>query len=180
MSKLIKPFDMIYNWAKANSLTPLFYVSGCCEAEILSYYANNNCNINFNSDIIAGNPRNSDVFIVAGVINYKNAPVILRLYEQMPEPKYVMAAGACACSGGVFKDNSCTVIGGLDKIIPVDVFITGCPPEPDDLHCAVKKLQEKIMSETILKRKQYIEAHSTSFLLSENQEILTNKKGQSK
>lgn len=175
MSILLKPIDTIYNWARANSLTPLIFATSCCSSEILSLSAYDNNNIIcFDNDVTLGNPRNADLLIVAGAITHKNAPVLLRLYEQMPEQKYVIAMGSCACSGGVFRHNSYTVLGGADKIIPVDIYLTGCPPEPRALQKAISKLKDKIMAETILMRTKYLDSHTTDFVLSENQEILNS------
>ena len=175
MSILLKPFDKIYNLARANSLTPFVYASSCCGTEILSLAAFDNNNINFDNDIICQNPRHSDLLIVAGVITDKSAEILKNIYEQMPEPKYVIAAGVCACSGGVFKNASYSVICGADKIIPVDIYLPMCPPEPEDILNAITKLKEKIMSETILKRKEYINSHISDSDFSENEDILTDK-----
>ena len=102
------------------------------------------------------------------------APVLLRLYEQMAEPKYVIAMGACTCGGGMFCDNSYSVIRGIDKIIPVDIYLPMCPPKPEALIDAVRKLQEKIKQETIIKRKEFVNLHTSNLI--ENGKILTKKK----
>ena len=180
MNILLKPIDMIYNWARANSLTPLIFSASCCSSEILSLSEYSSDNIYFDTNITSENPRNADLLIVAGIITHKNAPALLRLYEQMPEQKYVIAAGACACSGGAFKNNSYTVISGADKIIPVDIYLPGCPPKAQEIQNAINKLKKKIMEETISKRSKYLDSHTTNFVLSENQEILINKNMQRK
>ncbi len=107
------------------------------------------------------------MLICAGTITHKMAPVLLRLYEQMAEPKYVIAMGACTCGGGMFCDNSYSVIKGIDKIIPVDIYLPECPPKPEALIDAIRKLQQKIIkSETVLKRKDFVNSHKSK--LTEN------------
>jgi len=142
MNILLNIFDKIYNLAKSNSLTPLVFAASCCGAEILSAESV----FNSDKDITYGNPRHSDLLIVAGIITDKNAEVLQNIYEQMPEPKYVITIGACACSGGVFKNSSYSVINGADKIIPVDISLPVCPPEPEDIINAIEKLKKKITS----------------------------------
>lgn len=160
---IVKTFDTIYNYARANALSPFVFTNSCCEQELTKIKSENS-------------PKQADLLIIAGIINHKNAPVLLRIYEQMPEPKYVMAIGDCACNGGKFKTNNYTVIKGVEKIIPVDVSIEACPPSEEDIKNAFKILKEKIKSETITKRKEYIDTHKTELEYKSYLDILTKNK----
>ena len=129
----------------------------------------------FGSEVFRGSPRQADLLICAGTITHKMAPVLLRLYEQMPEPKYVIAMGACTCGGGMFAETSYSVVNGIDKILPVDIYLPMCPPRPEALIDAVRKLQEKIKHESILDRKKFVESHVSK--LEEKNGILELKGG---
>jgi NADH-quinone oxidoreductase subunit B len=137
--------EEVIRWGRKNSLWPLPFGTACCAIEFMGAVASPFDLSRFGAEIVRFSPRQSDMMIVAGTINYKLGPVLKRIYDQMCEPKYVISMGACACSGG-FYDNYAT-IQGINQIIPVDVFIPGCPPRPDAVLNAVVKLQERIARE---------------------------------
>lgn len=171
----ITSIDWILNNARANSLWPLTFATSCCGIEMMHTVASDNDIARFGSEVFRGSPRQADLLICAGTITHKMGPVLLRLYEQMAEPKYVIAMGACTCGGGMFCDNSYSVIKGIDKIIPVDIYLPECPPKPEALIDAIRKLQQKIIkNETILKRKEFVNSHNPK--LRENGEILEEVK----
>ena len=161
MNVVVTSIDYILNWSRANSLWPLTFATSCCGIEMMQTVASNNDIARFGSEVFRGSPRQADLLICAGTITHKMAPALLRLYEQMPEPKYVIAMGACTCGGGMFAQTSYSVIRGIDKIIPVDIYLPMCPPKPESLLDAIRKLQTKIKGESILKRKEFMENHST-------------------
>jgi NADH-quinone oxidoreductase subunit B len=134
--------EEVIRWARKNSLWPLPFGTACCAIEFMAVAASPFDISRFGAEIVRFSPRQADLILVAGTINYKIGPVLKRIYDQICEPKYVISMGACACSGG-FYDNYAT-IQGIDQIIPVDVFIPGCPPRPDAILNALVKLQEKI------------------------------------
>ncbi len=141
--------DAVINWGRSNSVWPLTFATACCGIEMMSAGAARHDFARFGIEVYRASPRQADVIVVAGTIVNKMAPVLKRLYDQMSEPKYVIAMGACAISGGPFYYNSYHVIKGVDKIIPVDVYIPGCPPRPEALLYGVMQLQRKIQTETI-------------------------------
>lgn len=161
MNVVVTSIDYILNWSRANSLWPLTFATSCCGIEMMQTVASNNDIARFGSEVFRGSPRQADLLICAGTITHKMAPALLRLYEQMPEPKYVIAMGACTCGGGMFTETSYSVIRGIDKIIPVDIYLPMCPPKPESLLDAIRKLQTKIKGESILNRKEFMENHST-------------------
>ena len=174
MSFFVTSIDWILNNSRANSLWPLTFATSCCGIEMMHTVASDNDIARFGSEVFRGSPRQADLLICAGTITHKMAPVLLRLYEQMAEPKYVIAMGACTCGGGMFCENSYSVIRGIDKIIPVDIYLPECPPKPEALIDAVRKLQKKIIKkETVLKRKEFVEAHNSKLI--EDGELLVEE-----
>lgn len=161
MNVIVTSIDYILNWSRANSLWPLTFATSCCGIEMMQTVASNNDIARFGSEVFRGSPRQADLLICAGTITHKMAPALLRLYEQMPEPKYVIAMGACTCGGGMFAETSYSVIKGIDKIIPVDIYLPMCPPKPESLIDAIKKLQTNIKKESILDRKTFCENHTS-------------------
>ena len=163
MNVIVTSIDYILNWSRANSLWPLTFATSCCGIEMMQTVASNNDISRFGSEIFRGSPRQADLLICAGTITHKMAPALLRLYEQMPEPKYVIAMGACTCGGGMFAETSYSVVRGIDKIIPVDIYLPMCPPKPESLLDAIRELQKNIKTESILTRKSYMEKHKSNF-----------------
>ncbi len=175
MNIIVSSIDYILNWSRSNSLWPLTFATSCCGIEMMQTVASDNDIARFGSEVFRGSPRQADLLICAGTITHKMAPVLLRLYEQMPEPKYVIAMGACTCGGGMFADTSYSVINGIDKIIPVDIYLPMCPPRPEALLDAVRKLQRKIKNESVLTRKEFVNSHTSR--LEEKNNLLEVKGG---
>ena len=136
--------DKLVNWARTGSMWPMTFGLACCAIEMMATGASHNDLDRFGI-IFRASPRQSDCIIIAGTVTKKMLPVIKTVYEQMPEPKWVVAMGACACSGGIFDTYS--VVQGIDEALPVDVYIPGCPPRPEALLYGLMKLQDKIMKE---------------------------------
>ncbi len=140
--------DHIVNWGRQYSLWPFIYGTACCAIEFMSAASSQLDISRFGAEVVRFSPRQADLLLVCGTITYKQAPILKRIYEQMPDPKWVVSIGACASSGGVY-DNYCTV-QGIDTIIPVDLYISGCPPRPEAILDALIKIQEQIKGETVL------------------------------
>jgi len=141
--------DDVVNWGRSNSLWPLTFATSCCGIEFMAIGAARHDFARFGFEVARPSPRQADFIMVAGTITDKMAPVLKRLYDQMADPKYVIACGACTITGGPFK-NSYHVVKGIDKILPVDVFIPGCPPRPEAMIYGLMQLQRKVKLERFI------------------------------
>jgi NADH-quinone oxidoreductase subunit B len=150
--------DAVVNWARKSSLWPATFGLACCAIEMMNAVSARNDLSRFGAETFRASPRQADVMIVSGRVSRKMAPVLRRIYDQMPEPKWVISMGACATSGGVFDNYA--ILQGVDKIVPVDVYIPGCPPRPEMLVHAIMMLQQKVMKESMKDRRDTIEAES--------------------
>ena len=179
---ILTSLDDLHNWARLSSLWPLLYGTACCFIEFAALIGSR-----FDFDrfglVPRSSPRQADLIIVAGTVTMKMAPALVRLYEQMPEPKYVIAMGACTITGGMFSADSTTAVRGVDKLIPVDLYLPGCPPRPEAIFDAVIKLRKKVANETILERSKteqkhryYTVDHKMKIVFSENNGEYLNKK----
>lgn len=149
---LVAPIDKLIQWARGNSLWPAQFGLACCAIEMMSTAASRYDMARFGMEVFRASPRQSDVMIVAGRVSQKMAPVLVTIYEQMLEPKWVVAMGDCASCSGVF--NNYAIIQGVDKLVPVDVYVAGCPPRPEALLDGLIVLQNKIQSkESSIRRK---------------------------
>ena len=146
--------DKPYNWGRRNSVWPMMFGLACCGIEMISTAASRYDFSRFGMEVMRASPRQSDLLLVSGTVTKKMLPQIIRLYNQMPEPKYVLAMGACASGGGPFKEGY-SVVAGIDKYIPVDVYVPGCPPTPQALLHGLIKLQELIDKESINRVRWY-------------------------
>ena len=150
---LLTTIDDVINWGRKNSLWPLTFATRCCGIEMMAAGAARHDFARFGMEVYRASPRQADVIVVAGTIVHKMAPVLKRLYDEMSEPKYVVAMGACAISGGPFFLNSYSVVKGVEHVIPVDVYVPGCPPRPEALLYGMLQLQRMIETQTIKSRK---------------------------
>lgn len=175
---ILTTVDDLHNWARLSSLWPLLYGTACCFIEFAALLGSR-----FDFDrfglVPRCSPRQADLIITAGTVTMKMAPALVRLYEEMPDPKYVIAMGACTITGGMFSSDSTTAVRGVDKLIPVDVYIPGCPPRPEAIFDAIIKLRKKISNETIQERATLMEQthryYSTTHNMKAVDPILTGK-----
>ncbi len=174
---ILTSVDDLYNWARLSSLWPLLFGTACCFIELAAMIGSR-----FDFDrfglVPRASTRQADLLITAGTITMKMAPALVRLYEQMPEPKYVIAMGACTITGGMFSVDSPTAVRGVDKLIPVDIYLPGCPPRPEAVMDAIIKLRKKIANESIQERDQLQQTHryySTTHKMIVVEPILTGK-----
>jgi NADH-quinone oxidoreductase subunit B len=144
---IVAPLDAVINWARLSSIWPMTFGIACCAIEMMAVGAAKYDIDRFGAGAFRATPRQADLMIVAGTVTYKMAPRLKRLYDQMPEPKYVIAMGACVLGGGPYSLHGYHVVKGVDKIVPVDVYLPGCPPRPEALLEALMRIQEKIRSE---------------------------------
>ena len=145
---LITTVDYVLDWARSRSIFPLMFGLACCAFEMIGTAASRFDIARFGMDIFRWSPRQADLMIVAGTLTWKMAPAVKLVYEQMAEPKWVIAMGQCTISGGPFRE-SYSVVPGINRIIPVDVYVPGCPPRPEGLLHGIRKIHEKIVRESI-------------------------------
>ncbi len=168
----VTTIDALYNWARSNSVWPMVFATSCCGIEMMSTTASKFDISRFGSEVFRATPRQSDLIITAGTITHRMAPALVKLYEQMPEPKYVIAMGACTVTGGMYENDSYSVVRGVDRLIPVDVYVPGCPPRPEGLIDALIQLQKKIRKESIAERRNRARTHHPRVALGDGEVLL--------
>ena len=149
---IVTSVDYFINWGRSNSLWPMSFGLACCAIEMMAVGGGRFDIARFGSENFRASPRQADLMIVAGTVNFKMAERLRRLYEQMPEPKYVIAMGACTIGGGPYFKHGYHVVKGVDLVVPVDVYIPGCPPRPEALIEGIMRLQDKIRKQTLAKK----------------------------
>jgi len=164
MNIIVSSIDYILNWGRSNSVWPFTFATSCCGIEMMQTSASNYDIARFGSEVFRATPRQADLLICAGTITHKMAPALLKLYKQIAEPKYVIAMGACACGGGMFAKDSYSVVKGIDKILPVDIYLPMCPPKPEALLDAITKLQKNIRKESFLNREKFVSKHCSKLI----------------
>jgi NADH-quinone oxidoreductase subunit B len=142
--------DQMINWGRTRAMWPLLFGLACCAIEMMSTQASHYDMSRFGMELMRASPRQSDLMIVAGRVSRKMAPVLRRLYDQMPSPKWVLAMGDCCSCGGVF--NNYAILQGVDEVVPVDVYVAGCPPRPEQLMHGIQLLHEKVMKEKVFSK----------------------------
>jgi NADH-quinone oxidoreductase subunit B len=150
---VVGKLDDLINWGRSNSVWPLAFATSCCGIEFMATAAAKHDIARFGMEVTRNSPRQADVIVVAGTITHKMAPLLKRVYDQMAEPKYVVSMGSCANTGGPFL-NSYHVVKGIDEILPVDVYVPGCPPRPESLLYGLMQLQRKIKLERFMFKKK--------------------------
>lgn len=151
-SIFLTTLDSMVNWSRKRSMWPLGFGLACCAIEMISTFASHFDLARFGMEVMRPSPRQADLMIVAGRVSIKMVPVIKTLYEQMPNPKWVISMGACASTGGIF--NNYAILQGVDKIIPVDIYVPGCPPRPEQLIDGIMKLYEQVEKESLKDKRE--------------------------
>jgi len=147
MGVVTTTLETAINWGRTNAMWPMLFGLACCAMEMIGTVMPNNDLSRFGMELMRASPRQSDLMIVAGRVSRKMAPVLRRLYDQMPDPKWVIAMGDCASCGGIF--NNYAIVQGVDEVVPVDVYVAGCPPRPEALLHGIMTLHEKVRKETL-------------------------------